>query len=995
MKMKKCILLLMIAAFGISATAQTGDPRGIINECQRLYSDGDYATAQALIKRIDKEKLDAATKQEADLLEALITAGNDASEGRVLLLQYIGNYPETAKRGLLASHIAHTYYYTGDYRDACQWFSKSDMDRLTPQQRDKAMLHYALSLQECGKEGEAENLLRNLMLTSDRYAKDAAFHLAVTEYNNDNLDEAYKTFKELEKSREYYLEIPYYLAGTYLKQGDAKRARNIAERFIADHSDKPQGVRMQQMLGAAEYALGNYSDAIEPLKEYTSKVEKPQRIAFYQLGISLLKAGEEPEEALEMLDICSQSGDDALAQNSLLHIGIIEHRLGNANGARMAFEQASTMTHDDRIREEAMYNYALCLHQTRYSPFAESVKVFERFLNEYPGSEHAGQVEEYLVEVYMNTRNYDVALLSIEKLENPSAEILKAKQKILYRLGIQDFLDQDMEGAVDFLNRSLELKYDNGTYADAHYWKGEALYNSGKYDAAAQSYNKALAAGGENVTMAIYGLAYSQFQQGKYNDAHKNFERFVNNSPASENELRADAFNRLGDCHFYRRQYSDADKYYRKAIEADAKSGDYPLFRSALTQGLKKDYNGKISTLDRLTEEFPGSLYAEQAYYEMSRAYIEINKYNEAIVTYDNLLRKHPESPLARRAMAEKAMIYNIIGDSEKAIETYKETIEKYPHSDEAIVAAQDLKNIYIERGEVDKFVKYAAKTEGLGALNSSNIDTLTFIAAEKFYSRGEIDKAIEQFNNYRKDFPQGAFTLNSHYYLGSSYYKKGMYDKAIGHLQEVIEYPDNKFSEVSITLAADIYQQQGNYQAAEKLYRQLLLKSSNNDSRMLARVGILRNAFKAGNYKETVACADELLADGNTTPETRREALYNRGKAYMALGENDKAMKDFKSLAGDTRTKEGAEARYIVAQMMFENGDNDGCEKAIMDFIDAGTPHAYWMARSFVLLSDLYYKQGKTTEARQYLQSLSNNYSANDDIDGMIEERLKKLANQ
>ena len=69
------------------------------------------------------------------------------------------------------------------------------------------------------------------------------------------------------------------------------------------------------------------------------------------------------------------------------------------NGARLAFELASTMTYDDKVREEAMYNYALCLHRTRYSPFAESVKVFELFLNDYPTSEHAKKVEGYLVEV--------------------------------------------------------------------------------------------------------------------------------------------------------------------------------------------------------------------------------------------------------------------------------------------------------------------------------------------------------------------------------------------------------------------------------------------------------------------------------------------------------------------------------------------------------------------------------------------------------------------
>ena len=991
MKIRKSILMLAFAALGMTATAQTRDTKEVINECQRLYSDGEYSTAQILINRIDTEKLDAKTRQEAMLLKALITAGNDAHEGKALLLQYIGDYPETTDKGLIGNHIANAYFYTGDYKEACKWFSNSSTTLLTAQLRDKAMFNYALSLYECGREGEAENLLRNLSLSSKEYSTDAAFHLAVIDYNNDRLDAAYKTFKELETDKRYHMEVPYYLAGTYLKQGDAQRARNIANLFIADHKENSHGVRMQQILGAAEYALGNYEEAIEPLTTYIERSETPQRIAKYQLGLSLFETGEDIEKALEILGDCSQ-GDDAIAQNSLLHIGIIQHRQGNANSARMAFEQAATMTHDDDIREEAMYNYALSIHETRYSPFAESVKVFEKLLNEYPESQRTEQVEQYLVEVYMNTRNYDVALQSIEKLKNPSNEILEAKQKILYRMGIQKFIDQEMDEAVNYLDRSIELRFDNATYADANYWKGEALYNSGKYDAAAQSYNKALAAGGENSTMAIYGLGYSQFQQEKYSTAQNHFERFVNNCPTNEKTLRADALSRIGDCHFYKRQYSEADNYYKRAIETEINSGDYPLFRSALTQGLKKDYTGKISTLNRLLNEYPGTTYAEQGYYEMSRAYIELERYNDAIATYDELLEKHPESLYARRAMAEKAMIYNVIGDSEKAIKTYKETIEKYPHSEEAIMAAQDLKYMYIEKGEVDKFAEYAANTSSLGAINSSSIDTLTFIAAEKFYNRGDLEGAISHFNEYLEKFPKGAFVLNSHYYLGASYYKSCIGDKAIDHFEEVIEYPDNKYSEVSIMLAAEIYQEEGNYRAAEELYKMLLTKSSNNENKHLAKTGIMRNAFKNGNYTDVIKYAGELLADSNTAPEMKREAMYDRAKAYSALGETEKAVTDFKSLADDTRTKEGAEAKYLIAQTMFDNKQYTECEELIMEYMEIGTPHMYWMARSFVLLSDLYAEQGKNLEAKQYLISLRNNYDGDDDIDDMITDRLEKL---
>ena len=56
-------------------------------------------------------------------------------------------------------------------------------------------------------------------------------------------------------------------------------------------------------------------------------------------------------------------------------------------------------------------------------------------------------------------------------------------------------------------------------------------------------------------------------------------------------------------------------------------------------------------------------------------------------------------------------------------------------------------------------------------------------------------------------------------------------------------------------------------------------------------------------------------------------------------------------------------------------------------------TPHTYWMARSFILLADLYTVQGKTMEAKQYLLSLQNNYDGDDDIAEIIAERLDKLS--
>ena len=334
-------------------------------------------------------------------------------------------------------------------------------------------------------------------------------------------------------------------------------------------------------------------------------------------------------------------------------------------------------------------------------------------------------------------------------------------------------------------------KYNRQTYNDALYWRAEAYYTLGDYASAANSYSAAVANPGSNSTNALYGLGYTSFQTGKYNDAITHFNRYLQQAPTADKKQRSDAYNRLGDCYFYNRSYSTAEQYYSKASETDNSNGDYALYRSALTQGLNKNYNGKVETLKRLINEYPQSGYAEQAYYEMGRAYIEQEKNNEAIATFEALVKRYPGSSLARKAATETAMIYNQTGNNDKAIAAYKKIITTYPQSEEAQIAAQDLKSIYVDLGKVDDFAEFAAKTPGMKAMQSSERDTLTYVAAEKFYGRGETEQAKSAFQKYLKSYPDGSFTLDSHYYLGVIFYNQQAPADAQLHLGKVIAYPD------------------------------------------------------------------------------------------------------------------------------------------------------------------------------------------------------------
>ena len=116
------------------------------------------------------------------------------------------------------------------------------------------------------------------------------------------------------------------------------------------------------------------------------------------------------------------------------------------------------------------------------------------------------------------------------------------------------------------------------------------------------------------------------------------------------------------------------------------------------------------------------------------------------------------------------------------------------------------------------------------------------------------------------------------------------------------------------------------------------------------------------------------------------------RAQSYLGLGEENKARVDLQALSKDTRTVYGAEAKYLLAQSYYDGNELDKAEKELLNFIEKGTTHRYWLARGFVLLSDVYVRKRDKFQARQYLTSLQKNYKGNDDIAGMITERLAKL---
>ena len=987
-----CALPLVVSA---QQTEPLTDHRRLFDDGKELFLRHDYAAAQQTLMQYVKQNPQADTSDEVAYMLTCTAYELNASDRLEQLEKFLDTYPDSRHRNRVQALLASAYFFQEKYLETIATFKGCDLELLSNEERDVCTLRMATAYQKIGNLQEASMWFSILKEVSEKYHADAVYNLAYIDYVQKRYDEALAGFREVESDEHYRKLSPYYIADIYLIKGNYEQARRIAGVYVEAYPDEPNAVQMKRIAGEAAYGMKDYMQAVQNLEVYCSEVKNPDRKALYELGMSYAQIGVYSKAAARLGEVTTTQ--DALAQNAYLHMGLAYLQLKERNQARMAFEQASATNYDAAVKEQALYNYALCIHETSYSPFAESVTVFERFLNEYPHSAYADKVNDYLVEVYMNTRSYMAALKSIAKISQPGERILEAKQKLLFRLGTQAFAQAAFENAIECFSQSLQLgRYNQQTKADAYYWRGESKYRLEQYAAAAADFRQYLEFAQDKRTeeygLALYNLGYTAFKQKQYSSAQTWFARCVQSGVSLQATVMADAYNRLGDCNFYARSFETAQQMYAKAAATDTSLGDYSLFQEAFVKGLQRNYTGKIQTLNQMITAYPSSQYLDDALYEQGRAFVQLEDSENAVKRYKLLVERFPDSPLSRKAANEIGLLYYQNDQYAAAIEAYKTVITKYPGSDEARLAQRDLRSIYIDLNKVDDYMAFATSIPGGANFDVNERDSLTYVAAERVYMRGNISEAQSSFTRYLQSFPEGAFSVDAHYYLGLIGYNQKNWTEATAHLNKVIEYPNNKFSGEAMSMCAVMAYDAKDYGRALELYKRMIDRAVSQEERLSAETGALRSAYLLNDGKEVIAVASALLAESKLAPELSNEAHYYRAKAFLEAGETKEALQDLTVLAKDTRNVYGAEAKYLVAQLYFNAGETAKAEKEVLEYIEVSTPHTYWLARGFILLSDVYVRLDRKLEAKQYLLSLQQNYQAEDDIAQMIESRLANL---
>lgn len=990
------MLLACIPVFS-QKTLHLLDPAASYKTGIELFEKQKYSAARQMFEKVSSNPAFDQTgiKANSQYYAALCALELFNDDAEYMLAVFITENPENSKQNEARFHMGRFQYNNKKYARAIEWFEQVRPNTLTENQKHEYYFESGYSYFQEGNFEKARVAFSEIKDVDTKYTSPALYYYSHILYIQKNYESALAGFLRLKDDETFASIVPYYISQIYFLQKKYDRVVDYAPSLLDSVTEKRMA-EMARIIGESYYKLDKFGEAIPYLEKYMEKASAPTQDDKYELAYSYYKTADY-KNAVKYFERISNA-DNSVAQNALYHLGDSYIKLKDKNKARLAFSSASRMNYNGDIKESALFNYAIVTYELSYSPFNEAVRAFEDYIKAFPDSRRADEAYNYLALAYSSTRNYKAALESIEKIRNKDNSIKKAYQRIAFFRGLEVYNSLDFELAINLFDKSLtNAQYDRILSTRAQYWKGEAYYRLGNYPQAVENYNAFLNSSGapalDEFETANYNIAYCYFNQKQYNEAMTWFKRYASVMKDRKINTVGDSYNRIGDCYFMNLTYWTAADNYDKAINTGTSDVDYAMFQKAFTLGLVDRPERKIDILNELIKKFPASAYTDDALYEMGRGYVTVEKPDNAVTMYNRLLKEYPNSSYVPKTFLQLGLINYNRDKNAEALTYYKRVIDEFPGTNEARDALAGLRNVYTGMNDAQGYFSYVETLGSFANVRESEQDSMLYRAAENLYMSGNCEKASQNFNTYLERFPKGSFVTNAHFYHADCKRIQNKTDEALRGYEYVLGQPHNMFTEPSLVNTAQLYFQKEDYQSALNNYKRLIREGEINTNITDAKVGVMRCSFRLNDYAGTIYAAADVLKTDKIPAELQREIHYLLGKSHYETGNKVAALDEFRTLARDVKSAEGAEAKYMIAQILYEQGKKDGAEKEILDFIDKNTPHQFWLGKSFILLSDIYVDRKDDFQAFQTLKSIVDYYeNPNDGIQTLAKEKQQRI---
>ncbi len=956
------------------------DNERALKEGVDLYQRELYADAQSVFTTIikSKEPISLAARSQADYYYAACAVELFHNNAEYLMKQFIQKYPESDKAVQAHFQLGKLYFRTPDYKNTIAALKKTDVFLLDKRQFFEYYYKLGYSYfneKELDQAQQAFGEVKNRKQKENLYQEPAKYYSAHIFYEKGNLENALNEFFELKDSKAFGKIVPFYIAQIYYRQQKYEETIEYATP-IADtlKSDRLAGI--YRILAESHYELKHYPQAVAYFENFMSAGKGMDREANYHLGLSYYFTNS-CAKAVRYLENAS-SAQDSLSQSAYYYAADCYIKQGEKMKALDALKLSYNLDFNPKISEEAMYNFALLSYELGYNPYNQAIDAINLYIQKYPNSIKINDAYELLVDIYMQTNNYEKALESLSRIKNKNSKLKFAEQRIYLFRGIELFNAKNFEESIAHFEKTIANNLDNKVTAEAKFWKADANYQLALYKTSAADYNDFInSAGAKSLKQyndAYYNLAYAQIKLKNYAQALVELRAFVQSDVKDARKLN-DAYLRMGDCAFMAKNYEKAVEYYDKAVQMNKIQTDYALLQKGIILGLQRRQQDKVVVLEKAVADFPNSNYRNEINYELGLAYTVLNQNQNATRSFLKVVEDKRNNEYNAKAYLQLALIYFSSDNYEEALKWNKRAVSEFPNTSYSNVALLNIRNIYIEQNRLSEYRTYVQNIPNANDTQGS-LDSATFDAARKDINAGNCDKIIAKMNDYLTNFPNGVFYAEANYNLGDCYVKNKTYDLAIPAFEKIIQRDGKSlYDEDALVRVGDLYIFHKDWKNSVRIYELLKSQASTSDNLQLAEKQLMRSYLQTKNYEKAATYANLVLLHEKIGDALSEETNYILAHSYFQVADYDQADKYYKKFIPKISSYYYPEAAYRVGEIMSFRGEYKEAEKHLRAAIKNMGSQPEWMAKTFILLSDIYMSLGNTMEAKAVLQTLLNNY--------------------
>ncbi len=929
----------------------------------------------------------------------------DQPQAEKYFLDLLDDYETTPVTRMSYYYLGNIYYKQRKYDKAITFFSEVKAADLNSIQLNE----YRFQLGYCyffkKKFDQAEAMFNVIKESQNKYYYPANYYYGYIAYYKGNYADGLKSFNRISDTKLYGPVVPYYTASIAYHQARYQDAVNLANTALTNDKLKYRD-ELKLLIGKSYFSMGEYQKALPYLKEYYDKVSKSNKDDIYQIGYCQYKLQLYDDAAKSLANLSMLK--DSLGQSALYIMGDCYLKLNQKNNARNAFMEVTKIEADPVLKAEALFNVAKLNYELGFNDQAAST--MQDFIKRYPKSPHMDEAKEVLTAIFLSTNNYRDALIVIQSIDNKSALIKQAYQKVAYGRGIQLYNEKQYADALKVFEVSLNNPIDLNLQSLCYFWKGECFFALKKYTEANLNYFKYLETAKiiksgtlhTSVAAANYGIGYSYLKKNEYAKAVTYFESCLTELAAKSmmskddkqyyDRVYPDCLQRAGDCYFTLKNYSKAINSYSTVISKKLAGTDYALFQRAMIYGLGGKVNDKIKDLETLTNTYGMSPYLDDALFETGDTYLKSERYENAILVFNRIINDFPNSRYVKNSHLKLGLIYFNTNRMANALEEYKIVAAKYPKTSEAKDALDGIKEIYVSMGDANGYINFI-KTIPNNSVSASQQDSVVYLAAERKYKDAQYDAALSKLSDYLNSFPDGFFASDAHYYRASCLIMNKDYSNALTDYEYIINKNERRFLENALLQAARIdFFELKKYDDAYTYYSRLSKIADLRANIFEAKKGMMRSAFILGRYSDARLSAIDITGDNLAKDDDLNEANMYLGKIAQQQQQYNDAITYFSKVYKATKTEIGAESGYRIADCYYSLKDNKNAEAWCYKVIEQTPTYDYWLAKCYLLLTDMFIAEEDYFNAKATLNSIIDNYKLNDDIVPTAKEKLAKV---